>query len=70
MITARSNLTSLNAGRRRYGHEVPLVSPRVAAAVLRRLEDATTALDLDARHASHAFGTGDGSLLTAVQRAD
>jgi len=56
--------------RTKQKHPVAFVSPRVAAAVVRRLEDATSALDLDDRAGTPVWGTVDLGISTAAVRAD
>jgi hypothetical protein len=56
--------------RTKQKHPVAFVSPRVAAAIVRRLEDATSALDLDDRWGGQVWGTLDVGLPGLVERAD
>jgi hypothetical protein len=46
------------------------VSPRVAAAIVNRIEDMTSALDFDGRSAGHVWQSTDVALAGGEKRAD
>jgi hypothetical protein len=70
MTTTRLTATLDTTDRTKQKHPVAFVSPRVAAAVVRRLEDAMSALDLGEGRAGQCWGTVDVGLPAATLRAD
>ena len=69
MTRPRLTATLQTTDRTKQKHPVAFVSPRVAAAVVRRLEDATSALELGEGYSGQPWGTVDLSVPAAV-RAD
>ena len=70
MTRPRLTATLQTTDRTKQKHPVAFVSPRVAAAIVRRLEDATSVLDLDDCWGGQVWGTVDVGLAGAVERAD